>query len=165
MDNLATKYEMARYFDLIGQQVFLNIDNEVVAGVVGGVILTDGKPSFYLQGDPDAKHYTFEQLLSVVGGTNYDMINYLPLVGHSVVVQNGSSEVTGIVEKIIMQDGRVAVWVNGAAYGIDLIKEVHGITEETSTEPEETEPIPPDETTPPEETEPVPPEEETTTPG
>ncbi|TYO95481.1 flagellar hook assembly protein FlgD [Desulfallas thermosapovorans] len=141
MDNLAGKYEMARYFELIGEQVFLNDNNEVVAGVVGGVVMSDGKPRFYLQEDPDAKHYTLEQILSVTGGASYNIIDYLSLVGHGVVVQSGASKVEGIVEKIIMQNGEVAVWVNGAAYRIDEIKEIHGVSKETAPEPREPEPV------------------------
>lgn len=155
MDNLASKYEMARYFELIGQQVFLNDNNEVVAGVVGGVVMNNGEPRFYLQEDPDAKHYTLEQLLSVTGSPGYNIINYLSLVGHGVVVQNGVSEVKGTVEKIIMQNGEVAVWVNGAVYGIDQIKEIHGISKETAPEPQEPEPVDTGE----EETETEPPDE------
>lgn len=134
MDKMSSQYELARYFDLIGQQVLLGKEDEVVTGVVGGVVIYNGEPSFYLLGDPDGQQYTLDQLLSVTDSADYNILNYSSLIGHNVVIQDDSSEVTGTVEKIAIQDGGIAVWVNGEAYGIGLIKEVHGVAGEPGTE-------------------------------
>jgi flagellar basal-body rod modification protein FlgD len=134
MDNLAAKYEMSRYFEMIGQQVTLSSDDELITGKIGGVTFDDGKPYFYLAGAPNGQKYTLEQIVNVSGGQSYDLLPYLSLAGMQVKIQDGNQDITGVVEKIIMQNSGAAVQLGGQVYPVDLIKEIAVATpEETSS--------------------------------
>ncbi|HHT22781.1 MAG TPA: hypothetical protein GXZ87_05645, partial [Bacteroidales bacterium] len=69
MEKLSEKYETARYFDLIGQQVSLVADNELLTGTVGGVVFDQQQPYFYLDHDSQGNIYTMDQVVTVTGKT------------------------------------------------------------------------------------------------
>jgi len=126
MDNLASRYESSRYYEMIGQQVSLTKDDEVITGRVGGVIFDEGQPYFYLAGAPDGERYTLDQINSITGkaGSDSDILPFLALIGMQVKVSNGRDETTGIVEKVIMQNGNASLQVNGETYRVDQLLEV-----------------------------------------
>lgn len=145
MDNLAAKYEMSRYFEMIGHQVTLSSGDELITGKIGGVAFEDGKPYFYLAGAPNGQKYTLEQIVNVSGGQSGDLLSYLSLVGMLVTIQDGSQDMAGIVEKIIMQNNGTAVQVNGQIYPVELIREIAAAapaeTHPGDTEPETSAPV------------------------
>lgn len=125
MDNLASRYEMARYFEIIGHNVSLIKEDEVVTGKVDGIIFNEGKPYFYLAGAPYGERYTLEQIQSITGRNNDDtLLPYLRLVGKQVKVNSDNQEITGLVEKVLLKNGAAAVQVDGEVYPVKLLLEV-----------------------------------------
>jgi len=140
MDNLASKYEMARYFELIGHNVSLIKEDELVTGKVGGVIFQEGEPSFYLAGAPDGERYTLEQIQSITGGNNDDtLLPYLGLVDKQVKLNSDNQEITGLVEKVLLENGAAAVQVDGEIYPVELLLEVSSKPNKPMPVPEEQE--------------------------
>ncbi len=139
MDNLATGYETSRYLDLIGQQVQLSQEDDIVTGKVGGVVFYDGEPCFYLEGAQDGDTYTIDQVLSINTQTTNNYLPYLSLVGRQVALEDDDGEISGIVEKIIASNGDVSVQVDGQVYGVNLIKEICCASQDSEPEiPEST---------------------------
>lgn len=133
MDKMATKYEMARYFQLIGRQVSLIRDNELITGCVGGLSFKNGKPYFYLGGALNGEQFTLDQVINVAGDISHnELLPYLALVGQEVVINDGATAITGTVEKALLQNGTVMVRVNGTDYEAINIVELLGATRETA---------------------------------
>ncbi len=126
MNKMASAYEMARYFQLIGQQVSLVKNDEVISGQVGGVLFEDDQPYFYLAGAPLGDKYTLDQLTGITGTSTDQLLPYLSLVGLKVTINLDNGDKTGIVEKVLLQNGSAAVQVDGEIYGVDRIREVTG---------------------------------------
>ena len=129
MDKMAAEYEMSRYFQLIGQQVSVIDGEDVITGRVGGVYILD-EPYFYMAGD-DTYVYTLDQLVDVAGNPNDNsLLAYMSLVGQRVTVKDDSSDITGIVEKVLLEDGNVMVSIDGSNYNLGQIIKLHGRPEE-----------------------------------
>ncbi|SFQ97047.1 flagellar hook assembly protein FlgD [Desulfoscipio geothermicus] len=135
MDNLASKYEMSRYYELIGRQVTLVNGDDVVEGKVGGVVFDEGKPYFYLAGSTNGERYTLDQITGINGSVTNEMLPYFSLVDRQVTVKHDGYEITGVVEKVLLQNGGAALQVDGEVYGVEQIVGV-------SLAPEDTEPVP-----------------------
>jgi len=130
MDKMAAEYEMARYFQLINQQVSLVSGDEIITGRVGGVAFdSDSKPYFYFAGAFNGEHYTLDQVVNITSVNDSSPLPYLALVGQQVTVQDGTDEITGVVEKVLMQNGGVSVRVNGTDYNVGQIIKLHGAPE------------------------------------
>ncbi|KJS10878.1 MAG: hypothetical protein VR67_16450 [Peptococcaceae bacterium BRH_c8a] len=138
MDKMATQYEMARYFQLIGQQVSLVNEDEIITGQVGGVTLLDDQPTFYLDGGFSGEHYTLDQVINITGNANDNsLLPYLDLVDRQVTVIDDNVEISGLVEKVLMQNGNVLITIDGSEYSVGQIIELHSRPEEeTTTVPE-----------------------------
>lgn len=146
VDYMAYSYEMSRYNEMIGKQVSITAEDEVITGEVGGVVVEEGMPYFYLAQDPDGPRYMLAQINSVSSkvNSNDEILAYFVLVGQQVKIRSDDDEVTGTVEKVLMKNGSVAIEVNGQTYAVDEILEVYGSPEEIEPDaPEET--IEPDE--------------------
>ncbi|WP_027363325.1 flagellar hook assembly protein FlgD [Desulfotruncus alcoholivorax] len=124
MNNLASKYEMSRYYELIGQQVTLSQGDNLVTGTVGGVVMVDDKPYFYLAGAPDGNKYSLDQVKGVAGSAYIDILPYLTIVGKTVKAGDENGEVTGVVEKVLFNNGGAAIQINGKTYSISNILEI-----------------------------------------
>jgi len=138
MDKMAAQYEMARYFQLIGQQVSIVNKDQIITGQVGGVTIYGEQPSFYLDGDFNGEHYTLGQVINITSNANNNsLLPYLNLVDRQVTVKDGNSEITGIIEKVLMQNGNVLVTIDGSEYSVGQIIELHSMPEEeTAAAPE-----------------------------
>lgn len=135
MDKMATEYEAARYYQLIGRQVSISTDGELITGRVGGLSFKEGKPYFYLDGAPNGGQYLLEQVVNVTGdsGEN-ELLPYLSLVDRIVSLKDGDSIISGQVEKALLLNGAVQVTINGTKYPAINIIEVKGEPNETGNE-------------------------------
>lgn len=135
MDNMASEYEMARYFQLIGQQVSVVNEDSITTGLVGGVAFSDNEPYFYFEGASNGNQYTLDEVISITGSANDDLLlPYLSLVGQQITVKDDDSETSGVVEKVLLKNGSVYVRVNGADYSAVQITEVSSAPEETTNQ-------------------------------
>lgn len=133
MDTMAAEYEMDRYFQLIGHEVSLVNGDEIINGRVEGVFISD-QPYFYLEGD-DTYGYTLDQVVDITGNlTDNSLLAYLTLVGRQVTVEDDSSEITGIVEKVLLQNGNVLITIDGSDYSVGQIIELQGMPEENTAQ-------------------------------
>jgi len=124
MNNLAVQYEMSRDFEMIGQQVTLRAGNNTIRGIVGGVEIVNKKPYFYLAGEPQGNRYTLDQVTGINKPADLDILPYLALVGQSVKVANDNGEFTGLVDKILFNNGNPLIQVNGDTFDINDILEI-----------------------------------------
>jgi len=137
MELMAREYGISRYYELIGQQVSLFNGDETVTGRVGGITFNNGNPYFYLGASPDGELYTIDQLINITTITNVnELLPYLNLSGRQVTIKDGDSLITGLVEKVLMQNGSVLVRVLGTDYSADQIIELHNIVEQIGTNPD-----------------------------
>ncbi len=139
MDNMSSMYEAANYYDLIGKQVSLISEDseDVVTGQVGGVIFYEEEPYFYLENDPTGPLYSLNQISEVTmqkDNTYNDLLSNLFLVDQIVTVESEDEDITGIVEKVLFQNGSVAIQVDGQTYGLDQLLEVQGTISEISSD-------------------------------
>ncbi|MCG8401349.1 MAG: hypothetical protein MJA84_07100 [Firmicutes bacterium] len=82
------------------------------------------EPYFYLAGN-DSYAYTLDQLVDVTGSPNDNsLLAYMTLVGQQVTVKDDSAEITGLVEKVLLENGDVMVTVDGSNYSVGQIIEL-----------------------------------------
>jgi len=135
MDKMSSEYEMARYFQLIGQQVSLVNEDKITTGLVGGVGIEDNKPYFYFNGASNGGHYTLDQVTNITGSASDSslLLPYLSLVGCQATVKDGDSQVSGEVEKVLLKGGSVFIRVNGTDYSAAQITELQSVPEKSIT--------------------------------
>lgn len=137
MDSMASKYETANYYNLIGKNVtVVSEDKEnILTGQVGGILFEDEKPRFYINDNPNGSLYSLEQIIQVAAPENSDLLPNVFLVDRMVKVKQENEVISGVVEKVLIQNGESLIQVNGKTYGIDQLLEVGRLIEETpSTE-------------------------------
>lgn len=124
MNNLASKYEMSRYYELIGQQVTVLEGDQLVSGKVGGVIIENEEPFFYLDGAPEGERYTLDQVKGVKSPQNNDILPHFALIGQYVKVDSEGGEVSGIVEKVLLNNGNTEIQIDGNIFNLSDILEI-----------------------------------------
>ncbi|AGL01653.1 flagellar hook capping FlgD N-terminal domain-containing protein [Desulfoscipio gibsoniae] len=133
MDSMASRYETANYYNLLGKNVtVLSEDKEkIISGQVGGILFDDQKPYFYIDNNPNGPLYSLEQIIQVAGNETSDFLSNALLVDRLVKVRHDNEEISGLVEKVLIQNGQSLIQVNGRTYGMDQLIEVGRIIEPT----------------------------------
>ncbi|SFF95944.1 flagellar basal-body rod modification protein FlgD [Desulfotomaculum arcticum] len=135
MSNMASEYELTRYFQLIGQQVSVVNEDTITTGLVGGVSFYDNEPCFYFEGASGGSKYTLDDVISITGKADDGLLlPYLSLVGRQVTVKDDDSETGGVVEKVLLKNGGVFVRVNGTDYSAAQIIGISSAPEETANQ-------------------------------
>lgn len=142
-------------------------DIDKVTGMVEKISLVDNEYKIYVKGSKQP--FTLEQIMeigSTDGAAEYDKSEYaMSLLGKFVTAKNGeNSEVSGLVERVAMVNGKYQIYIEGHKnpYTLDLIVDVKNPPKEPVEKPDDKPVEKPDDkpTTPPVEK----PEDKPTTP-
>lgn len=98
---------------------------------MGGILFDDQKPYFYIDNNPNGPLYSLEQIIQVAGNETSDFLSNALLVDRLVKVRHDNEEISGLVEKVLIQNGQSLIQVNGRTYGMDQLIEVGRIIEPT----------------------------------
>lgn len=121
----SSQYSQA--MSLVGRQVTVQKpEKDPVTGKVEKAGMVDGKPVVYV----DGQEYSLSEVMEVTRdstktlATGNDLIMAAMMIGKEVLVRNGSEEITGIVQKVALEDGSLKVSINGVSYEVAGIAEI-----------------------------------------
>lgn len=142
MDNMASRYETANYYNLLGKNVTVVSEDQenIISGQVSGILFEDQEPRFYLNDNPNGPLYSLEQIIQVAGTKNEtsDLLANAFLVDRLVKIRHKNQEISGVVEKVLFQNGQSMLQINGNTYAIDQLVEVGRIIEPAPAAEDET---------------------------
>jgi flagellar basal-body rod modification protein FlgD len=146
LTNLNSEFSASKAYSLIGKYVYLNdgTSSETTIGKVDGVVQNDGDYSLVVNG----KEYDLSDVSAVVNDTSdvdSTILNSADLIGKQVTATvtddttDETTTVTGVVEKVTIDDGLAYVTINGQSIPLSSVTEITAAsTSDSSTTTDDT---------------------------